>query len=354
MVKYLVNFELNIEKIKNIQLPYNTKSMLYERIHAEDIQALSEITNDNLGYAKALNLQRGKEDLSQTSKYKIYGNYRSTQDFIKSYSSTKFIPVSAELMCHLNKLLLSNIVEPWEIGKFRDFSEIPNEIYDSWYSLRDFYPKKDMNKHFNLIFKWIINNPGNYHRLIQSSLLLYEFIDNAPFHAGNQLTSYLTLTCVLKEFGYDDENTFCIAKALNTIDKEIPKAFKISKSKRDQTLFTEAILYAISLESIKLKSLYEEIYESNVKNKQSSVTNLNDRQIKALEYLKSNKSINRSKYTQLMGVSFMTAYRDLSDLLSANYIELKGQNKNTFYVLKTQEEIVKKPVLQVIKDSEYN
>ena len=334
MMKYIVTFEINNERIKNIPLPYKEKKQLYERVHAEDINALAEIINLPIGYSKALDIQRGKIDVSKGAKYKILTNYRSTQDFINSYKSTSFVPISSELMAHLNNLLLKNILDSWETGKFRKFSEIPNEIHDQWYKYRDYYPKRNTEKYFNELSEWIYSGKDNYHKLIQCALLIYEFIDNAPMYAGSQITSMLTATCVLKDFGYNHNNTLCFAKALKPIYKEIPEIFKMSKKNKDQTLFTEALLYALSLESIQLKQLYESAYNKTIKKKADSEENLNDRQLKILKYLEENKRINRTEYTNLMGVSFMTSYRDLTELLQAGYLEKKGKNKKTYYILK--------------------
>ncbi len=338
MMKYIVTFEINNERIKNIPLPYKEKKQLYEKIHAEDINALGEMINLPVGYSKALDIQRGKIDLSKGAKYKILTNYRSTQDFINSYKSTSFVPISSELMAHLNNLLLKNILDSWETGKFRKFSEIPNEIYDQWYKHRDYYPKRNTQKYFNELSEWIYSGKDNYHKLIQSALLLYEFMDNAPMYAGNQITAILTTTCVLKDFDYNHNNTLCLARAINRIYEQIPEIFKMSKSKRDQTLFTEAILYTFSLESIQLKQLYEKSYNKSIKKKKESEEYLNERQLKILEYLQENKKINRAEYTKLMGVSFMTSYRDLTELLQAGYLEKKGENKKTYYILRKKED----------------
>ncbi len=338
MMKYIVTFEINNERVKNIPLPYKEKKQLYERVHAEDINALAEIINLPTGYSKALDIQRGKIDVSKGAKYKILTNYRSTQDFINSYKSTSFVPISSELIAHLNNLLLKNILDSWETGKFRKFSEIPNEIHDQWYKYRDYYPKRNTEKYFNELSEWIYSGKDNYHKLIQCALLIYEFIDNAPMYVGNQITSILTATCVLKDFGYNHNNTLCLAKALKPIYKEIPEIFKMSKKNRDQTLFTEALLYALSLESIQLKQLYESSHNKTVKKKAESEENLNNRQVKIIKYLEENKKINRAEYTKLMGISFMTSYRDLTELLQAGYLERKGKNKKTYYILKEKED----------------
>ena len=60
-------------------------------------------------------------------------------------------------------------------------------------------------------------------------------------------------------------------------------------------------------------------------------TELNDRQIKALEYIRENGSINNTKYQQLCGVSRITATRDLKNLCDKNIIKLVGTKGNFSY-----------------------
>ncbi|PKL42069.1 MAG: hypothetical protein CVV39_09010 [Planctomycetes bacterium HGW-Planctomycetes-1] len=61
---------------------------------------------------------------------------------------------------------------------------------------------------------------------------------------------------------------------------------------------------------------------------------LNERQKKAIEYLKTTKKITRSHYVKLTDCSERTAFRDIEELLKKNIVERKGTGKNTHYELK--------------------
>ena len=93
------------------------------------------------------------------------------------------------------------------------------------------------------------------------------------------------------------------------------------------------------MESIRLKQLHESFFNKTIKKKADAKENLNDRQLKILEHVERNKKINRAECTKIMGVSFMTSYRDLTELVQAGYLEKKGNNKKTYYTLKEKEEI---------------
>jgi predicted HTH transcriptional regulator len=60
---------------------------------------------------------------------------------------------------------------------------------------------------------------------------------------------------------------------------------------------------------------------------------LNERQLKIIEYLEIEKKITRMQYTKMMGISFMTSFRDLQEMLEKGYIVQKGKGRATFYIL---------------------
>ena len=67
--------------------------------------------------------------------------------------------------------------------------------------------------------------------------------------------------------------------------------------------------------------------------KKKKIVELNDRQRKAIEYLKINRKISRSKYVEFTGCSERTAFRVLEELTKNKFIVRKGGGKNTYYEL---------------------
>ena len=61
---------------------------------------------------------------------------------------------------------------------------------------------------------------------------------------------------------------------------------------------------------------------------------LNERQIKSLEYLKKHKSIKTQTYTKLNNISRVTAVNDLNELIQYGYLKKIGSFKGAYYILK--------------------
>lgn len=351
ILDYIIKYEISIKALASSPLPYKHKQELYIRQKAEEIQSLGELIGNNIGYNKALQIQLGKELPSDRSKYRVFSNFRSAQDFVRTYNRSQFIPPSMALMLHFNKLALSGISDEWEAGKLKAFSEKPNEIYDTWYKYRDFYPELDNVKHFGEIMDWIVSPKVKIHKLIQFSIYLFEMIDKAPFFSLNQITTILTLSALNKDYGYNPDNLLPTAKAVNYLGSDFLEAFKLAKGKKDLTVFIEAFLYSMSIEMLSLQNQVESIFESKVKKQAQLSTQFNNRQIKLLDYLSIHKKITRNEFAKNMGISFMTAYRDLTELYDKGYLNQGGVGRGTYYTLKEQNLDENLPDLPVFIDS---
>ncbi|MEA1985979.1 MAG: ATP-binding protein [Candidatus Marinimicrobia bacterium] len=74
------------------------------------------------------------------------------------------------------------------------------------------------------------------------------------------------------------------------------------------------------------KDIFNKEYLENLK--------LNERQVKAVLFVKEKGKITNSEYQILNGVNYKTAYRDLEKLVEASVLLKKGEKKGTFYILK--------------------
>jgi predicted HTH transcriptional regulator len=162
-------------------------------------------------------------------------------------------------------------------------------------------------------------------------------MDKAPFFAGNQITTVLVLELLTREYGYNPNIVLPFSKAFNFINEDIKSAFKISKGKNDLTTFIEAFLYTTSLTAIETSREFTQIYKEKILKYPKMTEELNSRQIKIIDYLETNKKGSRQELTDMIGVSFMTVYRDLKDLMKKEYVVQKGRGRGTHYRLKDEE-----------------
>ncbi len=333
ILSYILKYELSIDKIRNTPVPQSTLSTILEKYHADEIDKLGELISYPIGYNKALTVERGQVLPSYRNKLRIFTNFKNAQDFLDTYTIKSALKPSIELSTHINKILMKNIVEEWDLSRIKSFSEKPYDLYDNWYKLRDYYPNIDMKTYFNELFSWISSSSSGTHKLIQLAILLYEYMDKAPFYAGNQITAILTIKALAKIYNLNPHNLIPYSKALFLISEELESAFKISKGKRDLTIFIEAILYTLSLTTIEVSREFFETYEEKMNIRKKIGKDLNSRQAKIVEYLHNNARVTRQQYTKMMGVSFMTSYRDLQELLDKKYIIQKGKGRGTYYII---------------------
>ncbi|MCC7289780.1 hypothetical protein IT417_00800 [bacterium] len=349
ILNYIVKIELAVAHVNSVHLPNTNFQHVYEKLHAEDIDKLGELIAYPIGYSKSLDVQRGRIMPSLKPKLRIFTNYRSTHDFIDSYTPANFIKPSFDLSVHINKLVMKGIVDDWDISKLRGFSDKPNETLDTWYKYRDFFPNLDPKKHFSEVYAWIDNPKIKVNKLIQTATLLYEYIDKAPFYSGNQITALLSLACTLKAYGYNPKNLLPLAKSIYFISEDLIAAYKISKNKRDLTAFIEAYLYTLSLTTTAVSNLYKDVYENKATNVGQMQQLFNQRQLKTIEFLEVEGKITRREYSKLMGISFMTAFRDLQELMDKGYIVQKGNGRGTHYTLPQTKAVQAEDNIQIIK-----
>lgn len=85
--------------------------------------------------------------------------------------------------------------------------------------------------------------------------------------------------------------------------------------------------------------IYEHFFRAILRNKSSELKpikryrDLNERQVKTLEFLKKNKSIKTKTYMKINRVSFGTARLDINEMLKFGYLKKVGVFRGVYYVL---------------------
>ncbi|MBU4221063.1 MAG: transcriptional regulator, partial [Euryarchaeota archaeon] len=63
---------------------------------------------------------------------------------------------------------------------------------------------------------------------------------------------------------------------------------------------------------------------------------LNERQKKAITYLKEHGKIDRKTYSTICGVEKTVAYEELADLINKELLDMAGTGKGIHYILRTK------------------
>ena len=78
------------------------------------------------------------------------------------------------------------------------------------------------------------------------------------------------------------------------------------------------------------------VFQEKIDKEKLHKLDINDRQKKALEYIKKNGSINRQEYCKINNIGDTYAKRELGELIQKKIIKRVGKGKNTRYVLVTE------------------
>ncbi len=349
ILKYIVRIEKILTEIQFIKIPAKTKREFRRDNNIEIIRSASKLIDTDLGEYNSQKIVDGHVIPTKKSNLLIYANIRNVQELIHNHSSGEKLKNSNEIVKHFNKLLYQHILSIGEYGKFRKLSELPVDLFDSWFRLKSHYPNLKLESFAQESSSWLFEETKNYNELIKSFIFLFEFVDKSPLLCGNQLTAISLLQLNLYLKGYNPDANLNLYEVFYFLGSDLENSFKISKSENELTPFIEACLYSTLKQYISLKNDLLRIHDQTVVRKVNLGDVLSPRQLKILRFLETNKRISRDGARKLLGVSFMTAFRDLKNLMKEGYIEPKGVGRATYYEL-AQESLAPQDDKIIIED----
>ncbi|MEA3356858.1 MAG: Fic family protein [Patescibacteria group bacterium] len=335
MVHSIIKFELALNEIKSTPLSLKVKRQLHQRMGAENLFNIAKLVGAPCSFSRAEKIYTGKTMISPKSPGMILSNYRSTCDFLYSSSNDKYISLSPSLLLHINKLLLHQLVETWEAGRFRNQNDEIATKYDKWHKeLNTNSPDFDYQKHFYDVMNWFSTKQYRIQPIIKIGVVLYELFNAYPFNAGNQLTILATAELLFEKSRISNRGLFPVSRLFLIYKDEYIDALNSSnKKKNDITAWLEIFLKSTALEMVSLKNEIIRIEEEKIKQKKKKLLDLNSRQLKLLRRLRYKPKIYRRDYVDMMGISTMTAYRDLKQMVKRKIISVNGGGRSTYYTL---------------------
>lgn len=324
----IADIERNLAQINQNEVAQRTSARLAHEILFDDLLALSNALNLNLSLGEIKKITIGKEP--ESTQAQLLLNVKQVFDFVKNNYREMEITFNFHLVQHVVKLLQTDVLEVWDIGKIRSGEEpgelrfeLENQLYDN------------VNTTSVLAETVIwIEDEEDIHPIIKACIFLYLFNKTSPFSGLNFLSSMILFRIILEKYGYGYDFKIPLFKVFTQKSASLINQLNESLIDNENGL-TEFITLFSALLSQTIADYKREHIELDYFDIKAATNqlDLNDRQIKLLKLLQQKVNIKRREYIKVFKVSAMTAYRDLNFLTEKKLIVVSGQGKSTTYTL---------------------
>lgn len=325
--RLLVSIELlEISTTQSLKLKANTKVL--------NIFHFAHMISYNLSLNDAEKISEGKLYNQENINNILLNNLRNSHEFIRSSLQDEYIDIDSSILLHINKILLSNWKEVWDV-KFRNPQLIEDTQWNDWTRLTDrtIEPLK-LQDELKSAFDWYKISAQKVYVLIRISALIFRLIQLAPFSYLNKFTIISAVDFLFKKYGYSSNDYLSAFRLFDTHNSNFMAIIeKINiENQNDITVWIESFTDALHSE---LQALMEDVKSIALDSTSSKKTflDLNKRQLKILKYLQTIPTVKREDYVQVMDVSTMTAFRDLNDLVTKKLLKVDGRGRSTKYML---------------------
>ncbi|MBU0976654.1 MAG: DeoR family transcriptional regulator [Patescibacteria group bacterium] len=332
----IVKFEIEKKGIENKNLPEAIIQKARLGANSEDIFHLGNMLELNLSLKTAGKIASGKTLGIEDYKGLYLTNFRNAIEYILATQSA-YYPIQANILLHLNKILITGIAEEWD-SKFRSGGEQINEQDDNWLQFTDKdIPSVEVQSQALKIIEWFASKQNQVHPLITIPVVLFRLIRIAPFVFGNKITILATCKYLFFKGGIYIDGLIPLTKNFALFEKEYFEAWKEAISTNDDVtswieVFTRSFSGEAKTVGENVGKLLTEIRENN----KQPFLELNKRQLKILRYLQNIPLVKREEYVEILDVSTMTAYRDLTQLVKKGLLRVEGHGRGTKYMLATR------------------
>ncbi len=333
MLLDLVKLEQDKAHLENVEHASQVRKNLELKSKSVNMFHLAHLIGVDLTIKDAEKAVEGKKIATNDSRGTIMNNFRNCMDFVRSNVTDSYIDLDINLLLHFNKILLTEWKELWE-AKLRTSKEELDSDLDNWAPVRDMELNSfSINERLNDIFDWYKLNTGKVHPIIRIAVILYELMRTAPFAHLNEITIITIVDYLFQKNGYLEKTFLPIVREFDLHESENVELWKkVNENDGDLTIWMERFIQNLGSGLGEDRERIIELTNSD-RNAKQPFLDLNRRQLKILRYLQTIPTVKREDYVQMMEVSTMTAFRDLSDLVDKKLIRIEGQGRGTKYVL---------------------
>ncbi len=361
IVHSLIKLELGLRDIKTTPLPQGTQKKIQSEMAAVNISCIAKLIGVTISQQEAEDLSSGRTFPTAGSDRLILSNYRSTKDFIYSSGNDPYLSLSSSLLLHLNKLLLNDVLESWEVGRFRSLNDSTSASYDTWFKDRPEYSfDEDSQRFFTSVLNWSADKKHHIHPILKIGCVIYELYARYPFVAGNQITFLAVSELLFEKHKISLRGLLPVARnvLLNESDYRNELHSAMGNKQHDLTSWLEHFTKSVADDVNSLKTDVIRSAEKRINTTRKKMVDLNSRQKKLMNHLRFNPKISRREYVSMTGVSTMTAYRDLNEMVKRKLITIKGGGRSCYYLLYEAKNVhiepdgpKKKNIVKIISDT---
>ncbi|MDD3647731.1 MAG: Fic family protein [Candidatus Dojkabacteria bacterium] len=336
ILNYIVKFEIEKKGIEDKQFPEDIIQKARLNANADDIFHLANMLELNLSVKTARKIASGKTLSIENYKGQYLTNFRNAVEYIMATQSS-YYPIQANILLHLNKVLITGIADEWD-SKFRTGGEQINSQDDNWIQFLDTsIPSIEVQAQALKTIEWYASKQKQIHPLITIPIVLYRLIRIFPFIFGNKITLFAVCKYLFFKGGIYLDGLVPLVKNFSLHESEFFDTWRAAISSNDDvTSWIEVFTRTFSTETRTTgESIDKLIIEHKDHNKQPFLE-LNKRQLKILRYLQNIPVIQREEYVEILDVSTMTAYRDLTQLVKKGLLRVEGHGRGTKYMLATR------------------
>lgn len=336
MLNNIVKFETERKGIEDLRIEDMVENRLRILANGYDIFHLGNLFGVNTTLKIARKVASGKTLSLGDYRGTYLTNYRNAIEYILSTQSSYF-PVQGNIMIHLNKILIKNIAEEWD-AKYRTSGEEIDARDDNWVIVRNQnIPSVEVQSLSLEAMEWYLSQQTRINPLISIPIVLYRLVRISPFVTANKLTILAVAKLLFFKSNYLVNGYLPVVKSFDVYEEEYIEAWKQAADEGDDmTLWIERFIRNMANEMTELRGRIDKVVEDHKEKNKQPFLNLNRRQLKILRYLQNIPQVKREEYVEMMDVSTMTAYRDLTELTKKGLVKVEGEGRGTRYMLTTR------------------
>lgn len=344
----IIKFEIIKSKLESNKLNEKIVKNLQDREKSINILHIAHLIGINLTIKDAERIAEGKRLQTEDARGTILTNYRNILEFTRSSIAQSYVDMDTNILLHLNKLLLTDWKETWE-AKIRSAGDNFDSSFDNWLELRDKeINAEDVTDELSKVIEWYKMTQTKIHPIIRVGIFIYRLVRLAPFNNLNKLTfiavsdymlyknNYLSTTYLPISRNFDIYEDEYFESWNNAIQGKFNQETGKVEEREDMTLWLERFTRNLSSDILEVREYLSRQSLEDEKSVKQPFLDLNKRQLKILRYLQTIPTVKREDFVQMMGVSTMTAYRDLDDLVGKKLLKVEGNGRGTRYMLSTR------------------